>query len=301
MTVTIQSDLLTVDIDSLGAQLASIRTKDGEEYLWQGNPDIWARRAPILFPFIGRLKDSTYRLHGVPYTISTHGFARDMDFEVVEQKGDQVSFRLTDTPQTRAVYPFAFTLTVTYSLKGSELTKTHQVLNRSQEEMLYELGAHDGFRVPVGEGLTMADYSLRLPGLDKVSFYGMDENLMLTPKGEEISLSDSALPLTPAAFGLDTMILDTPSQAQALLCDHQGNPRVGLTFPDFPYLGLWTQAKPFDTGYVCIEPWSTLPDGVFMGRELGDKTGIRRLAPGQSEELTYTTTIYEKGVSQHEA
>lgn len=293
MMVTIQSDALTVDIDSLGAQLASIRTKDGEEYLWQGNPDIWARRAPILFPFIGRLKDSTYQLQGTPYTISTHGFARDMEFAVTEQEADRVSFQLTDTPQTQQVYPFAFTLTVTYALKGTVLTKTHRVVNRSSRDMLYELGAHDGFRVPVGEGHTMADYTIRLPGVDRVRFYGMDENLMLTPKGEEIPLTGSALPLTPATFGLDTMILDTPPQAQALLCDRDGKPRVGLTFPDFPYLGLWTQAKPFDTGYVCIEPWSTLPDGTFMGRELGEKTGIRRLAPGQEEELRYTTTIYQ--------
>lgn len=293
MMVTIQSDALTVDIDSLGAQLASIRTKDGEEYLWQGNPDIWARRAPILFPFIGRLKDSTYQLQGTPYTISTHGFARDMEFAVKEQEANRVSFQLTDTPQTQQVYPFAFTLTVTYALKGNVLTKTHRVVNRSSRDMLYELGAHDGFRVPVGEGCTMADYTIRLPGVDRVRFYGMDENLMLTPKGEEIPLTGSALPLTPATFGLDTMILDTPPQAQALLCDREGKPRVGLTFPDFPYLGLWTQAKPFDTGYVCIEPWSTLPDGTFMGRELGEKMGIRRLAPGQEEELRYTTTIYQ--------
>ena len=293
MMVTIQSDALTVDIDSLGAQLASIRTKDGEEYLWQGNPDIWARRAPSLFPFIGRLKDSTYQLQGTPYTISTHGFARDMEFAVTEQEADRVSFQLTDTPQTQQVYPFAFTLTVTYALRDNVLTKTHRVVNRSSRDMLYELGAHDGFRVPVGEGCTMADYTIRLPGVDRVRFYGMDENLMLTPKGEEIPLTGSALPLTPATFGLDTMILDTPPQAQALLCDREGKPRVGLTFPDFPYLGLWTQAKPFDTGYVCIEPWSTLPDGTCMGRELGEKTGIRRLAPGQEEELRYTTTIYQ--------
>ena len=292
MMVTIQSDVLTVDIDSLGAQLSSIRTQDGTEYLWQGNPDIWARRAPILFPFIGRLKDGTYLLGGKPYTISTHGFARDMEFEVVQKEPDRVSFQLSHTPQTLAVYPFAFALTVTYSLQGSRLTKTHEVYNRSQEDMLYELGAHDGFQVPVGEGLTMADYSIRLPGLDSVRFYGMNEALMLTPKGEEISLAASALPLTPATFGLDTMILDAPPQGKAVLCRRDGTPRVTLEFPGFPYLGLWTQDKPFDTGYVCIEPWSTLPDGTFMGRELADKPGIRRLAPGQREKLSYTTTIH---------
>ena len=292
MLVTIRNDLLTVDVDTLGAQLSSIRTNSGKEYLWQGDPEIWARRAPILFPFIGRLKEGTYLLSGVPYTISTHGFARDMEFEVVQKEEDRVSFRLTDTPDTRKVYPFSFDLTVTYRLEDNRLTKTHRVYNRSQRDMLYELGAHDGFRVPVGEGRTMAGYAIRLPGLDKARFYGMNEELMLTPKGEEIPLTDSALPLTPASFGLDTMILDAPPQAKAVLCDKAGQPRVTLEFPDFPYLGLWTQNKPFDTGYVCIEPWSSLPDGTFMGRELGDKPGIRRLAPGQAEELSYTTTIH---------
>lgn len=294
MTLTIRNSFLTVDIDSMGAQLASIRTPDGSEYLWQGDPGIWARRAPILFPFIGRLKDSSYLLYGTPYTISTHGFARDMEFEVTHQEEDRLTFQLTDTPQTRMAYPFSFVLTVTYALKGNQLTKTHRVYNRSQGEMLYELGAHDGFQVPIGGGLTMADYSVRLPGTAQVRFYGMDEDLMLTQKGDPISLTRSSLPLTPASFGLDTMILDTPPQAQALLCGKDGRPRVGLSFPDFPYLGIWTQNKPFDTGYVCIEPWSSLPDGTFMGRELKDKRGIRRLAPGQSEELSYTTTIYEK-------
>lgn len=292
MKAVIHNDFLTVEIDSLGAQLSSIRTSKGRECLWQGDPDIWARRAPILFPFIGRLKDSSYLLRGTPHTISTHGFARDMEFELLEQDDTSVSFRLTDTPDTRAVYPFSFALTVTYALEENRLTKTHRVYNASQEDLLYELGAHDGFRVPLEEGLTMADYSIRLPGLDYVQFYGMNDALMLTPKGAPIPLKDSALPLTPASFGLDTMILDTPPQAQALLCDKLGQPLVGLSFPDFPYLGIWTQAKPFDTGYVCIEPWSTLPDGTFMGRELGEKTGIRRLAPGQSEALCYVTTIY---------
>lgn len=292
MMITIQNSALTVKIDSLGAQLASVRTPDKTEYLWQGDPNIWSRRAPILFPLIGRLKDKSYLLDGKPYTISTHGFARDMEFEVIGREENRVCFQLADTPETLAVYPFSFLLTVTYSLKDNQLTKTHEVYNRSQQDMLYELGAHDGFRAPVGDGITMADYTVRLPGLDSVRLYGMDEQLMLTPKGEAIPLTQSALPLTPASFGLDTMILDSPPQAQAVLCGKAGYPRVMLSFPDFPYLGIWTQTKPFDTGYVCIEPWSSLPDGAFMGRELGDKPGIRRLAPGQREVLSYTTTIY---------
>ena len=294
MTITIQNALLTVDIDTLGAQLSSIRTPDGEEYLWQGDPEIWSRRAPILFPLIGRLKEGRYLLDGTSYEIPAHGFARDMEFSVIMQTGRSVSFCITDTPETRSVYPFSFSLTVTYTLDGTVLTKSHQIKNTDQRELLYELGAHDGFRTPVAKGSSMAGWSIRLPGLDQASLYGMDHDFMITPQGAPVSLNPNGLPLVPSVFGLDTMILDAPPMHQAVLCDHTGQARVTLSFPGFPYLGIWTQDKPFDTGFVCIEPWSSLPDCTFVGRELADKAGIRRLAPGQSEVLTYTTTIHTK-------
>lgn len=291
MIVTIANECLTVDIEDFGAQLASVRSHSGTEYLWQGDADIWARRAPILFPILGRLKDNTYLLQGQPYTIPTHGFARDMVFEVVEQSPTRASFRLTDTPETRKVYPFAFSLTVTYALEGSRLTKSHRIENHSSVEMLYELGAHDGFQAPLSQGEKMGDYAIRLPGLDAIAPYGMDEACMVTPKGDSIPLTEGRMPLTPATYGLDTVILDQPPQARAVLADGQDRPRVTVDFGDFAYLGIWTQNKPFDTNYVCIEPWTTLPDATFVGRELGDKTGIRRLAPGASEVLAYTTTF----------
>lgn len=291
MIVTIANECLTVDIEDFGAQLASVRSHSGTEYLWQGDADIWARRAPILFPILGRLKDNTYLLQGQPYTIPTHGFARDMVFEVVEQSPTRASFRLTDTPETRKVYPFAFSLTVTYALEGSRLTKSHRIENHSSVEMLYELGAHDGFQAPLSQGEKMGHYAIRLPGLDAIAPYGMDEACMVTPKGDSIPLTEGRMPLTPATYGLDTVILDQPPQARAVLADGQDRPRVTVDFGDFAYLGIWTQNKPFDTNYVCIEPWTTLPDATFVGRELGDKAGIRRLAPGESEVLAYTTTF----------
>ena len=291
MIYTIQNEFLTVRVEDLGAQLSSIQAPDGTEYLWQGDPDIWARRAPILFPFIARLRENTYCLDGQPYAISTHGFARDMVFSLVEQGEDHISLQLADTPETRKVYPFSFSLTVTYTLEGNRLKKSHRVENRSDKDMYYELGAHDGFRAPVEPGVPMSSWSIRLPGVERVQFYGMDESCTLTPKGEAIPLENGKLPLTPSTYGLDTMVLDRPPRATAQLVDGWGHPRVSVEFPDFDYLGLWTADKPFDTGYVCIEPWSSLPDATFVGRELSSKAGVRRLAPGQSEELSYLTTI----------
>ena len=293
MIHTIRNEFLTVQVEELGAQLASIQTPDGEEYLWQGDPEIWARRAPILFPFIARLREGVYTLEGRPYSIPTHGFARDMVFSLAQRDDHSLTFLLTDTPETREVYPFSFVLTVTYRLEKNRLIKSHRVENRSERDMFYELGAHDGFRVPLGEGAAMADYAVRLPGVNSVWFYGMDERCTLTPKGEAVPLPQERLPLTPASYGLDTMVLDSPPAARAELLDPRGKIRVAVDFPDFPYLGIWTAGKPFDTGYVCIEPWSSLPDATFVDRELAHKVGVRRLAPGEGETLSYTTTIYQ--------
>lgn len=291
MIVTIHNECLTVDIEDLGAQLASVRSHQGTEYLWQGDADIWARRAPILFPVLGRLKDNTYLLDGVPHKIGQHGFARDCIFELVEQTDTQAVFRLTDNAETRRLYPFSFSLTITYTLEGNRLTKCHRVKNRSEQVMYYELGVHDGFRAPLEEHETMSQYAIRLPGLDAITPYGMDEKAMVTPKGETIPLENGRLSLTPSTYHLDTVILDQPPQAKAVLVDGQDHPRVTVDFAQFPYLGIWTQDKPFDTNYVCIEPWSTLPDATFVGRELSEKAGIRSLQPGQAEELSYTTTF----------
>ncbi len=292
MSITLQNDCLTVTIQEQGAQLNSVLGRDGTEYLWQADPEIWGRHAPLLFPVIGRLQNGQYTLNGETYEISAHGFARDSLFTVAEHSRTRAVFQLTDSPATRAVWPFAFRLTVTFTLEENRLTKACTVENRSEGTMYYELGSHDGFRAPLAAGETMGDYRVVLPGLDTLSPYGMNETGMLEPKGwKTIPLEGGRVGLKPADYGLDTVVVDQLPRRTAQLVDGAGRVRVQLDFPDFPYLGIWTQAKPFDTNYVCIEPWSTLPDGTFAGRSLADKAGIRTLEPGQAETLRYTSTF----------
>ena len=158
--------------------------------------------------------------------------------------------------------------------------------------MLFELGGHDGYRAPLAEGERMSDYAIRLPGVEEITPYGMDENKMITPKTESHLLENGRMPLKPSAYRLDTIILDQLPQRRAMLVDGKDRVRVCVEFADFPYLGVWTADKDFDTNYVCIEPWTSLPDAVFVGRELGEKAGIRRLEPGQSETLAYTMSFF---------
>lgn len=291
MTITLKNELLTVTIDDVGAQLCSVVNTAGSEYIWQADPAVWPRHAPLLFPVIGRLLNGQYTLDGQTYSISTHGFARDSRFDVREQSDTRVVFTLTDSPDTLEVYPFSFSLCVIYELSGNQLKKSCRVENRTSREMYYELGGHDGFCIPQGEA--MDDYAIVLPGLDPILPYGMDEKCMLTPKDQPITPPNGRIPLKPMPnYGLDTIVLDAPPAHTAQLVNKDGQPRITLEFADYDYLGLWTMDIPTDTNYICIEPWTTLPDAAFVGRALSDKQGIRVLAPNASEVISYTTTFH---------
>jgi len=56
---------------------------------------------------------------------------------------------------------------------------------------------------------------------------------------------------------------------------------------------VWSPYKDFEVPFVCLEPWSTLPDGNHLDHAIEHKQGIRKLHPNESETLTFTTIIDE--------
>ena len=81
MRYTIENVKIRCEIDSHGAELKSfVRKADGKEIMWDANPAYWNRTSPVLFPFVGGVKDKIYRFEGKEYSIGQHGFARDMEF-----------------------------------------------------------------------------------------------------------------------------------------------------------------------------------------------------------------------------
>ena len=63
------------------------------------------------------------------YPMAQHGFARDLPFTVVDRGADAVTLRLTDGPETRVHYPFAFRLDIAARVKPSGLDLTVTVVN----------------------------------------------------------------------------------------------------------------------------------------------------------------------------
>lgn len=286
----LQNGILSAAISPKGAELYSLEL-DGMERIWQGDPAIWGRHAPLLFPLIGRLKNQQYELDGKMIQAPMHGFCRDRMFEVVEADDRHVCYRTQDDEETRAVYPFSFTLDVEFQLEENTLIKRHTVTNCSDREMPFELGGHDAYRTTLIPGETMADYAIAFEGLDHLEPFAMDETGTLDlPKGN-IPLEGPLLTKLPQDVGLDTIVLENLPVRKVSLVSRKSPRKVTVEFEDFPYLGIWTAQKGVVTNYICIEPWSTLPDGHFMGRKLTDKPGIVVLAPGESKTLTFRSSF----------
>ena len=68
MEFILENENLRVTVESHGAELVSVVNKQtGAEMLWQADPAVWARHAPVLFPYCGRLKDGAFTCKGVRY------------------------------------------------------------------------------------------------------------------------------------------------------------------------------------------------------------------------------------------
>src|SRR5579872_4460166 len=128
MNHTIRSDGISATIKADGAELCSLKNADGLELLWQAGPD-WPRHSPMLFPIVGRLKGDELRHQGKTYPMTQHGFARDRTFDWRERGATSCTLVLTDDAATRAQFPFAFRLAVSYAVEETHLDVGFEITN----------------------------------------------------------------------------------------------------------------------------------------------------------------------------
>lgn len=292
MIYTIENDLVKATFTSKGAELISyILKSDNKEYIWQGNPEIWAKHAPLLFPFIGRLKDGEYTFEGKTYHSPSHGFGRDSEFTVTSKEETSITFYLEPNELSAQIYPFQFTFQVQYSLEGTTLKKTHTFTNKDTRTLYYEVGGHDGYNLCLEEGEVMEDYYVDFGNLEEIHPLCLDENIMILKDTYTIPLKDGKLPLHMNLFVPDALMLHNIPVRSVCIRSNKSARSVRFDFPDFPTLGIWTKRLPFNTNYLCFEPWSTLPDCAYLGKEIEQKVDIRKVAVGDSDSLSFSVTI----------
>lgn len=289
MIYTIQNSCLTVGVKDAGAELCSIKDAAGTEYLFDANPAYWGRSAPVLFPFVGSLKEKAFVYEGKTYPMGQHGFARDMTFCLLKQKEDEIWFRLESDAETLAKYPFAFVLDIGYRLEQNTVRVLWEVRNPSEEKDLYfSIGAHPAFLCPpCGGGMDGCCLGFDLPG--DLSYRLLNSQGLVTQQTHTLPLQNGLFCLYPGLFDRDALIVEGKQTGRVWLADGEKKPFVTVEF-NAPLFGIWSPAGK-NAPFVCIEPWYGRCDAEDFSGDLTQREYGNCISPGQIFQENYCIQI----------
>ncbi|WP_409411216.1 aldose 1-epimerase family protein [Bradyrhizobium sp. AUGA SZCCT0169] len=278
---TLRSGAIEATIKADGAELCSLRN-EGIELLWQAGP-AWPRHSPLLFPIVGRLKNDQLQHRGKTYPMTQHGFARDVRFEWVEQGASSCRLVLVDSEATRARYPFAFRLEVTYSVENAGLKVAFDIINTGDETLPASIGAHPAFNWPLLPGLEKEAYALTFSDEEPAPIRRLADGLMRA-EAEPSPVRGNSLPLSERLFEDDAVIIDRLASGSVRYAADRG-PSIEMSWEGFSELGVWS--KPSGAAFLCIEPWHGFASPSEFDGEFTGKPGLMQIAPGEKRSLCY--------------
>lgn len=281
---SIANKFLTICVENQGAELCSMKGADGFEYLWRADPAVWGRHAPVLFPVVGTLRDNRYELNGKTYELKSHGFARNMDFALIEQSETSLVYQLLPTAETRECYPFEFELTITYRLNENCLSIEYAVRNTGSDVMPFSIGAHPGFALP-GE---IEDYFLEFEKPETLTARLLGSKGLISEKTVPVLENTNLLPLSKTLFDRNALIFMDAKSEKITLGSKNSSRRLTVEFAGFPQLGIWSRpGAPF----VCIEPWYGYADPETPYGDIINKPGIVKLRAGSTFTCTHRISV----------
>lgn len=292
MIYSITNGTLTARIDSLGAQLISLRDAGETEYIWQRKAPHWENCAPILFPIVGRCRDGVISISGIDYPMAEiHGFASSMEYEVVSQTESAITLRLSDTDYTRAKYPFAFALDVTHKVEGDTFTTSLSVENHSDSIMPFGIGGHPGICCPLTEGEAFTDYELDFGKPVTLDTTCIDDDFSISSTLTRRVVTDSqTLPLDRELFIPDALIFENPPFREVVFRSRKSGMGIRFGFQNFTTFAFWTETPPAEAPFLCFEPWNGMGLRSGEGTELAEKKGSILLEPQKTFTCDYCVT-----------
>ena len=288
--VELQNDQLSILVSEKGAELQSIKGADGKEYLWQADPKYWPRHSPILFPIVCSVNNETYRVDGHEYHLPRHGFARDAEFKLITQNERKASFALESSEDTKKVYPYDFTLSISYVLDGNRIGVIWHVHNTDTREIHFQIGGHPAFNIPNMKDGESQHGRIRLDNqepMDALHSYGDGSHAM--DEVPFIEAEDGIMEFSDNTWRNDSIKIHKCQLHRAELLNKAGKPEVTVEFRT-PVVAFWS---PYDkqAPFVCIEPWYGIGDPRDFNGEFKDKPLMNHLQPGASFMSKYDIII----------
>ena len=282
MITTITNATLTAQIKHIGAELCSLKDNLNKEYIWNGNPVFWGKHSPVLFPIVGTLKNNLYQYNSIEYQMSRHGFAREMDFELIDKKENSATFSLKSTDETHQKYPFDFELHLIYTLENNSLKIEYKVFNTNDTKMPFSIGAHPAFDLS-GD---FENYSLRFEKEEPLQYYLLEDGL-ISNSTNELPLHKNELQLNYTLFENDALVFKKITSKSITILENS-KPFLKVSYSDFPDLGIWT---PPNAPFICIEPWFGYSDTVDQFGNLIEKESIQILEANSTFHSEFSVEV----------
>ncbi len=289
---TIENEEIRAQVSNHGAELCSIiRKSDGKELLWQADPAWWKRHSPVLFPIVGSMWEGTGHIEGKECHMGQHGFARDLEFQLVEQKSGEIRFALEDSDATHEMYPYSFRLEIAYELQESSIIVKWVVKNTDSRQISFQIGAHPAFR--------FLDYNPKDRVHGYLRFDDPRHEYPLSVVGEKGCVTGEirVTPLGPVAnidaklFDVQTIIVEGCPMQSVTLIDLDATPWLRLTH-NAPVIGIWAPVKNGVVApFVCIEPWYGRCDTMGYEGDFSQRPWINLLNPGEIFDANYTIEV----------
>jgi galactose mutarotase-like enzyme len=286
----LSNEQLSISISAKGAELQNIRRNDlQQEYLWSGDAAFWGKKSPVLFPIVGGLKNNEYTHQGNVYTLGRHGFARDQVFSVSAETSDSITYTLTESESSLKVYPFKFKFSVRYTLDRDTLFVKYIVENTGDVELLFSVGAHPAFKLPLTAGTAFDDYYLEFSNIENAGKWPLSPEGLIELSPGPLLNNTQRLPLTKPMFYADALVLKHMASDKISIKSDKTPHGVAMHFEGFPFFGIWSAR---DADFLCLEPWCGIADSVNASGELADKEGMLTLAPGAAWDKQWSASFF---------
>ncbi len=290
MLHTIENEKLICKIESVGAEVRSLVCKQtGKEYIWQINPNIWGSSSPVLFPAIGKIKDSKVTYQQQEYAMPKHGIIRNNHhLQLKSISSSKAEFSLSTSAETLKQYPFQFSFRVSFSLIGQSLHMHYNIENKDTQTMYFACGGHTAYACPINKSIQLNDYVVEFPKNINLRARTLGDSGLLSSKIRAIKTEANLLYLSNTLFNEDALIFENMEADWVRLRRKDAEKGVVVRFKNYPHLALWSKPK---ADYVCIEPWLGLPDAEDESTDLEHKSTYQKLQPNSSFSIAIETEI----------
>lgn len=291
MNYILENENIKISTNTFGGELTNLITKkDNIEFLWNGDENYWKYHSPILFPIVGKVFNNKYRAENGEYELPQHGLARTREFEMIEKDNNHIVFELLWSEDTLKVYPYKFSLRLSYELLENGIKVGYNVKNLDDKEIYFSIGGHPAFMCPLLNGEKFEDYYFQFNKKENVGIMELDANTgYFTGKTNEFLNNSNKINLNIDLFKYDALAFNNLKSNLITLKSDKNNKELTMDFTGFPYLALWT--KPTGAPFICIEPWYGHADYENFNGEFKNKEGIEKLSISEEFNAEYKLFI----------